>query len=86
MRAVGDAEVAEAGAAFAYGRQPLVLDIAIIIIFIIITATHRDIPASLDVDILKQRAVPGEIVQSFVRDVQTPLQRIVCGIVSMNFN
>ena len=78
MRAVGDAEVAEARAAFAYGRQPLVLNIAIIIIFIIIifiiiTATHRDIPASLDVDILKQRAVPGEIVQSFVRDVQTPL-------------
>ena len=75
MRAVGDAEVAEAGAALAYGRQPLVLNIAIIIItiFIIITATHRDIPASLDVDILKQRAVPGEIVQSFVRDVQTPL-------------
>ena len=82
MRAVGDAEVAEAGAALAYGRQPLVLNIAIIIIIIIfiiiiitivITATHRDIPASLDVDILKQRAVPGEIVQSFVRDVQTPL-------------
>ena len=78
MRAVGDAEVAEAGAALAYGRQTLVLNIAIIIIFIIIiiiiiTATHRDIPASLDVDILKQRAVPGEIVQSFVRDVQTPL-------------
>ena len=76
MRAVGDAEVAEAGAALAYGRQPLVLNIIIIIIIIItiiITATHRDIPASLDVDILKQRAVPGEIVQSFVRNVQTPL-------------
>ena len=53
--------------------SPGMVCITIVIIIIIITATHRDIPASLDVDILKQRAVPGEIVQSFVRDVQTPL-------------